>query len=63
MANRKNIIEILQIAEKYEPEGYCDAQHDELYFLSDSTEVSDEDKKQLEELGATLDQYGWTVFT
>lgn len=67
MANRTNIIEILKIAEKYNPTGYCCAEHDVLYVINSvyGIDISDEDQKRLEELGAHYDeeQDSWAIFT
>jgi tRNA pseudouridine-54 N-methylase len=64
MATRKEVIEILKIAEKYDPDGNVAAEHDILYVLGENAEISEEDKKKLNELGADNygDSMGWQVF-
>jgi len=63
MANRKQLIEILQIAERYEPGETVCAEHDIIYFLPPDTELSLEDRKRLEELRCTRSEYeGWSCF-
>ena len=67
MSKRIDLIEILQICEKYEPGNWVCAEHDIIYVLgSDASEkVSPEDRERLDSLGAHFDSEadGWTVFT
>jgi hypothetical protein len=67
MASRSDIIKILTIVEKYDPKGYCEAQHDILYVFNDRDKmiISNEDKAKLIELGAHYSEEAesWAVFT
>ena len=62
MSKRTDIIEGLQILEKYDQNGDCDAQHDVIY-ASPPVNVSEADAKRLDLLGFFEDDDGWQVFT
>jgi hypothetical protein len=64
MARADEILKGLQILIKYNPKGWCDAQHDVLYG-PEVENISDEDKQALLQLrwlyDASVDS--WYVFT
>jgi hypothetical protein len=62
MATRKNIIKMLEIVEKYDPDGYVCAEHDILFLISESEKMSPEDVELLKELGAHEEADGLAVF-
>jgi hypothetical protein len=62
---RRNIIKGLEIFEKYDLNGYVCAEHDVICGISLDTEISEEDRKVLEELGWSENKEydSWTAFT
>jgi hypothetical protein len=64
MPCRSDLIEALKIAEKYDAGGWACAEHDIVYLIPESIEISDEDRKTLDRLGCHIDEdYGWACFT
>ena len=59
--SRKQVIEGLQILEKYDPDGWVEAGHDVIYGAAEA-DVSEEDAAKLEELGWRVGEYGWERF-
>ena len=56
MPNVESVIEGLQIFAKYKPGKWCAAEHDIIYGpCSDSDQISDEDRKRLDEIGWFID--------
>ena len=65
MSKRSHIIAGLEILEKYDPDGWCDAQHDILYGCPFDPKISEEDQEALKGLGWFLDEEteSWAIFT
>jgi len=65
MGKRAELIEGLQILERYEPGKYADAQHDVVYGAHSGIELIDADAKRLDELGWFIDDEvdSWAFFT
>ncbi len=64
MAQLRQVIEGMQILIKYcDPNSHeIAAEHDEIYFGDEGLEVTEEDKKRLDELGWRLGDVGWMRF-
>jgi hypothetical protein len=54
----KEILEILQILSKYDADGECDAEHDELFISGEFPPhgIIAEDARRLKELGCSWDE-------
>jgi hypothetical protein len=64
MGSRTQLIEALQIAEKYDADGWTESDHDVIFLMPLGTNVSEEDVKRLEDLGCHVsEEYDcWAMF-
>ena len=66
MSNCSDVIKVLEIVGKYKDldNEWLEAQHDILYFpLMEDDEISDKDRKQLEDLDCHINEGYWSLFT